>query len=206
MMKAVVWLFSFCVFSRNAQSLELTVGKPVTFFTYTNEDKIVQMFIPGMVIDQYVIQHCIDHQILPSRDDCIEYGDTVSYNLYNSVHYTPSRLSNPTIEDMYTARYDILEYLQNTFKYESYLEIGCDKNQSFGLLKDKFSKRSVCVDPNKGGSIRMTSDEFFAQNVDSYDLIFIDGLHTATQVLYIILMHPSIILCAALSTLFILLI
>lgn len=108
-------------------------------------------------------------------------GDIISYQLYG-VQYTPSQSSNPTIEDMFTMRYDIIDYLRVTFNYQSYLEIGCDKNQSFDLLKEKFAGRSACVDPNKGGSIRMTSDAFFEQNTDSFDLIFIDGMHSATQV------------------------
>jgi hypothetical protein len=33
---------------------------------------------------------------------------------------------------------------------------------------------SVGVDPEQGGSARMTSDEFFAENTDKFDLVFID--------------------------------
>jgi hypothetical protein len=60
-----------------------------------------------------------------------------------------------------------------------YLEIGCDENQLFCAvpLADK-----IGVDPVKGGTHRMTSDAFFAQNTSRFDLIFIDGLHTHDQV------------------------
>ena len=40
----------------------------------------------------------------------------------------------------------------------------------------------VGVDPVSGGTVRKTSDQFFAQNNDSFDCIFIDGLHTYAQV------------------------
>jgi hypothetical protein len=40
----------------------------------------------------------------------------------------------------------------------------------------------VGVDPLKGGTHRMSSDEFFAENQSRFDIIFIDGLHTYEQV------------------------
>ena len=39
------------------------------------------------------------------------------------------------------------------------------------------------VDPNNGGTHRMTSDTFFSKNENKFDLIFIDGLHIYSQVL-----------------------
>jgi hypothetical protein len=131
-----------------------------------------------MSIHEEVIGLCIGEHLM-NRDSCTDLGDTLSSHVYGSV-YSPSRRTT-TIEDMYTQRFDIISYLQESYQYESYLEIGCDVNQSFGKLRKKF-QRSACVDPNKGGSIRMTSDVFFAQNTEHFDLIFIDGLHTAEQV------------------------
>jgi hypothetical protein len=64
-------------------------------------------------------------------------------------------------------------------KYETYLEIGCDKNILFNSVK---IKKKVGIDPVAGGNIRMTSDEFFKNNDDTFDLIFIDGLHQYDQV------------------------
>ncbi len=40
----------------------------------------------------------------------------------------------------------------------------------------------VGVDPNRGGTIKTTSDEFFLSNKDKFDVIYIDGLHTYEQV------------------------
>lgn len=61
-----------------------------------------------------------------------------------------------------------------------YLEIGCDKNQVFNTIN---VKNKIGVDPARGGTHRMTSDEFFKQNTQTFDVIFIDGLHYYEQVL-----------------------
>ncbi len=37
------------------------------------------------------------------------------------------------------------------------------------------------MDPEKGGTLRMTSDEFFKSNKTFFDIIFLDGLHTYSQ-------------------------
>lgn len=59
-----------------------------------------------------------------------------------------------------------------------YLEIGCASNENFDAvpLLDK-----IGVDPVSGGTHRMTSDAFFEDNQDEFDLVFIDGLHTYSQ-------------------------
>ena len=60
----------------------------------------------------------------------------------------------------------------------AYLEIGCSINENFNAisLKDK-----VGVDPDIGGNVRLTSDQFFNENDQKFDLIFLDGLHTYAQ-------------------------
>jgi hypothetical protein len=63
--------------------------------------------------------------------------------------------------------------------YETYLEIGCDKDILFNSIK---IKKKIGVDPVSGGNIRMTSDDFFRNNKDKFDIIFIDGLHQYKQV------------------------
>jgi predicted O-methyltransferase YrrM len=76
-------------------------------------------------------------------------------------------------------RIAVLNQLISLFKPSNYLEIGCDNNYSFNSVP--ISKK-IGVDPSKGGNFRDTSDNFFIQNQDSFDLIFIDGLHEYPQV------------------------
>jgi len=60
-----------------------------------------------------------------------------------------------------------------------YLEIGCASNALFDSVA---SLNKVGVDPASGGTLRMTSDNFFSQNKEIFDVIFIDGLHEYEQV------------------------
>lgn len=78
-----------------------------------------------------------------------------------------------------TLRTDIIKYLIALYKYQSYLEIGVDKNQNFKRIECKIKDG---VDPNGKAQYTMTSDEFFGKCIRQYDLIFIDGLHLAYQV------------------------
>ena len=80
----------------------------------------------------------------------------------------------------YPSRFEIIQNIIEFKKYKSYLEIGCDRNQSFSNIN--IHKR-VGVDPVEGGTHKMTSDEFFYNNNDKFDIIFIDGLHQYEQVI-----------------------
>lgn len=79
-------------------------------------------------------------------------------------------------------RTDIINYLIEKFDYESYLEIGIDSGKNFSQIE---AMTKIGVDPDPEASVavthRMTSDAFFAQNTDTFDIIFIDGLHEAPQ-------------------------
>jgi len=77
-------------------------------------------------------------------------------------------------------RWDLIQFLINKYDYSTYLEIGCDKDQSFSQIK---ISHKVGVDPISGGTIRKTSDEFFKNNKEKFDIIFIDGLHHYEQVI-----------------------
>lgn len=61
----------------------------------------------------------------------------------------------------------------------NYLEIGCNDNSTFDSIP---LINKVGVDPNIGGNVRLTSDEFFSNNETFFSLIFIDGFHTYEQV------------------------
>jgi len=80
-------------------------------------------------------------------------------------------------KDIY--RWDLIQYIINKYKFTDYLEIGCDKDQSFSKI---VIKNKVGVDPISGGTIRDTSDNFFRYNKEKFDIIFIDGLHHYEQV------------------------
>ena len=75
-------------------------------------------------------------------------------------------------------RWDLIEYLIKKNNYSDYLEIGCDQDQLFSRVKIKNKKG---VDPENGGNVRKTSDDFFRDNKDKFDIVFIDGLHTYEQ-------------------------
>ena len=72
----------------------------------------------------------------------------------------------------------ILKEIIKYKNYNSYLEIGCDQDENFSQIS---IKNKIGVDPKSGGTHRMTSDTFFINNTQTYDLIYIDGLHTYEQ-------------------------
>ena len=77
-------------------------------------------------------------------------------------------------------RYDIIRHLIEKRGYKSYLEIGVLGNETYNSLPTLDVKHSV--DPNGQAVFDVTSDEFFASHCkQSYDIIFIDGLHLAEQ-------------------------
>ena len=77
------------------------------------------------------------------------------------------------------SRLDMINYFIKKNDYKSYLEIGCDKNQIFSQIS---LNKKIGVDPYSGGNVRKTSDDFFRENAEKFDLIFIDGLHVYDQV------------------------
>ena len=76
-------------------------------------------------------------------------------------------------------RWDLIKYLIDKHKYSEYLEIGCNDDLLFSKIQ---IKNKIGVDPISGGNIRKTSDDFFKENVNKFDIVFIDGLHTYEQV------------------------
>ena len=59
-----------------------------------------------------------------------------------------------------------------------YLEIGCENNMCFNSIP---VVNKIGVDPERGGNVRKTSDNFFKNNKKEFDVIFIDGLHIYEQ-------------------------
>ena len=82
--------------------------------------------------------------------------------------------------ESFPRRYDIINKIIIKKNYTSYLEIGCFKDETFNQIN---IKKKIGVDPVSGGNLRMTSDHFFNENKEKFDLIFIDGLHVYEQVI-----------------------
>lgn len=84
-------------------------------------------------------------------------------------------------------RTDLLNHLIQKHGLKSYLEIGLqDSAQNFDKIQCEY-KMSVDPDPNADAKYQMTSDMFFdvwTANINHkfFDIVFIDGLHTAEQV------------------------
>lgn len=78
-------------------------------------------------------------------------------------------------------RTEIIQTLIDKIKATSYLEIGIDNAVNFQKI---ICAKKVSVDPNTDTMAMhyLTSDDFFKNNTDKFDVIFIDGLHHADQV------------------------
>jgi hypothetical protein len=105
-----------------------------------------------------------------------ERGCLVLQDLESSLYDIWERRTHP---ERGTARIRFLADCLARYGYTRYLEIGCNDDCCFNEIA---AAHKVGVDPERGGTLRMTSDEFFSSNRDSFDLVFIDGLHTAGQV------------------------
>ena len=79
----------------------------------------------------------------------------------------------------YPSRFELIQHIIDKKQYNSYLEIGCDYDENFSKIN---VKKKIGIDPESGGTHRMTSDEFFLSNEEKFDCIFIDGLHIYEQV------------------------
>ena len=81
------------------------------------------------------------------------------------------------------SRTSIINHLIKKYKLSKYLEIGVRKGENFNKINVdvKFG-----VDPNplfeNNNLYKIKSDDFFKLNKDTFDIIFIDGLHLEEQV------------------------
>ena len=79
-------------------------------------------------------------------------------------------------------RTELINRLAKLINASSYLEIGVSCG---GNLAGVNCLRKIGVDPDvhaKSASHQMSSDQFFGSNQETFDLIFIDGLHHSEQV------------------------
>ena len=92
--------------------------------------------------------------------------------------HVPGELSFDWTKSLYN-RSAIISKVVNLVGAQSYLEIGCETDVVFKAID---CPHKVGVDPDKGGTMRATSDDFFASNTETFDVAFVDGLHTYQQV------------------------
>ena len=79
-------------------------------------------------------------------------------------------------------RTEIINLFIEKNNYKSYLEIGTQNGKNFEAIKCAH-KVGVDPEPMSKATHHQTSDEFFKTNEDVFDIIFIDGLHHAEQVI-----------------------
>lgn len=75
-------------------------------------------------------------------------------------------------------RAEIINRLIQRYDYKSYLEIGLSNGDCHKQIQCE-KKVSVDPEPQAKADYIMTSDEFFKQNKDKFDIVFIDGKHEA---------------------------
>jgi hypothetical protein len=102
----------------------------------------------------------------------------------------PRRLStwlrDLTHRRRFAKRYDVLNWFARRIRAKSYLEIGARAGRCLDRVDVSYK---VGVDPNPRTVaptwklVCATSDDFFRSNEERFDLVFIDGLHLAEQVL-----------------------
>lgn len=74
-------------------------------------------------------------------------------------------------------RTDVINYLIKEKGLTSYLEIGAS-GENFNKVK---APKKVGVDPHDTSLVAKKSDQFFKDNKDKFDLIFIDGVNSYSQ-------------------------
>lgn len=79
-------------------------------------------------------------------------------------------------------RISLVNHLVVSHGLTSYLEIGCRDKSAMNDLILAPRRASIDPDPNAEAEFEMTSDEYFRDHDETFDIIFVDGLHTGDQV------------------------
>jgi hypothetical protein len=77
-------------------------------------------------------------------------------------------------------RWEIVNEIIADRGYQSFLEIGTQRGETFRNV-DIPLKVSVDPDPDCGATYCMTSDEYFREHAETFDIVFVDGLHECNQ-------------------------
>jgi hypothetical protein len=78
-------------------------------------------------------------------------------------------------------RTEVIQRMIDFRGFKTYLEIGSYRNEN---VKNLVIDRKITVDPDPDAyaNYQMTSDQYFDENDEKFDIIFIDGLHEHSQV------------------------
>jgi len=117
-----------------------------------------RLFIP-LIINPYYYFKKIKKKMIKNR---FNYENA----LYNRVSFISLAIAN------------ILK--KKNYNECKYLEIGVFDNKVFNTIPLPINQK-IGVDPQRGGTHKMTSDDFFKSNKEFFDVIFIDGLHSYEQ-------------------------
>jgi len=80
-------------------------------------------------------------------------------------------------------RVELINSIISKYNYTTYLEIGTRDGFCFNqILLPVENKVGVDPDPVAPATHHMSSDKFFLENLNGFDIIFIDGDHTGEQV------------------------
>ena len=77
-------------------------------------------------------------------------------------------------------RWEIINAIIADRGYTSFLEIGTQKGATINRVNTPV-KVSVDPDPRTNATYIMTSDQYFQEHKDRFDLVFVDGLHECSQ-------------------------
>ena len=79
-------------------------------------------------------------------------------------------------------RWEIINAIIRDRGYRSFLEIGTKRGETFTQVNVPV-KVSVDPDPRTEATFIMTSDEYFRDHRERFDIVFVDGLHECGQAL-----------------------
>ena len=149
------------------------------------EQDVLNYLCDGKILDlpceynsSFVSDHCMSPKVIHFLDRSKSYLPQAQ-SQYSRFTWEECMHHGVSVAGM--KRYDIINRFIQERNYQSYLEIGVENGDAF----DKISvpvKVSVDPDPRCKATHQVTSDEFFATNKQSFDVVFVDGLHEAHQV------------------------
>lgn len=81
-------------------------------------------------------------------------------------------------------RFEVINFLIEKFNYKTYLEVGVQYGVAWNNVNCDYKIGVEPIHPHDDTRIKkMYSNEFFAQNTEKFDIIFIDGDHEYKQVI-----------------------